>query len=156
MAMRDRIEAGNRCLVVVDRMAAGEWSSFANEAGELVVGSVDVSMHGKGTGKRGQFGEAEEEEGRVFYVSSMAVRREWQGRGLAQRLLDCVDGMVIEFEIGEVFLHVEWDDNLAAVHVYKKKGFEKVRKDGNPIVPKWLHQLAKKEHTLMRKPIDAC
>lgn len=154
MAMRDRIESGNRCLVVVDNDPPQQWIPFANENRELVVGSVDVSMHGAATGKRYKFEISHDGEGRKLYVSSMAVRREWQRKGLAQRLLACVDDMARQFGITDVFLHVEWEENAAAVHVYKKKGFCLASVEGGLVVPRWLHQLAKKEHTLMRKRIE--
>lgn len=153
MAMRDRVESGNRCLVVVDSDPPEEWTTFANERGELVVGSVDVSLHGAATGKRRRFEPATDGEGRKVYVSSMAVRREWQRRGLAQRLLACVDDMARQFGVKDVFLHVEWE-NEPAVHVYNKSGFSCVGTEGGVEVPRWLHHLAKKEHTLMRKTLE--
>lgn len=153
MAMRDRIDAGNKCLVVVDTQPPEDWESFANN-GELVVGSLDVSLHTASSGRRCRFGSGRvetEQDGRRIYISSMAVRDEWQRRGLAQRLLRHVDVTARLHGINDIFLHVEWE-NAPAVHVYLKSGFVCVEEDSR--IPRWLHFLAKREHTLMRKSLE--
>lgn len=150
MAMRDRLASGNRCLVVLDVDPPEDWRPFANEEGHLVVGSLDVSLHGAGSGKRVPFGGYAEVEGYRIYVSSMAVRREWQRRGLALLLLKNVDALAEEFGVQDLFLHVEWE-NAPAVRLYSKCGFVSTKNDDPALVPNWLHFLAKKEHTLMRK-----
>lgn len=141
VAMRGRVAQGNQCLVVVD----GE--NREEEGGE-VVASCDVAFHAGVRGVRMEL-ERKRGSGGSIYVSSMAVREGWRGRGLAQRLLGHVDGIVREFGVEQVFLHVEWD-NCVAVHVYRKCGFQVV--GGG--MPKWLGVLAKKEHTLMKKSYD--
>lgn len=141
VAIRDRIAQGNRCLVVVD-------GKSGEQGGSVVVASCDVAFYAAIGGVRMELGKDRGREGSI-YVSSMAVREGWRGRGLAQRLLGYVDRMVREFGVGQAFLHVEWD-NRAAVHVYCKCGFQVV--EGG--TPKWLGVLAKKEHTLMRKSYE--
>lgn len=138
VAMRERVAQGNRCLVVLDAQGDGEGSS-----GGLVVGSCDVAFHVGVGGVRVEFGRGKRGS---MYVSSMAVREGWRGRGLAQSLLRHVDEMVREFGVAQVFLHVE-GDNCVALHVYRKCGFDVVAGGA----PKWLAALAKKEHTLMTK-----
>lgn len=150
MAMRDRLASGNRCLVVLDVDPPEDWGPFTNEEGHLVVGSLDVSLHGEGSGKRVAFGASIKGEGFRIYVSSMAVRLEWQRRGLAQLLLNHVDELAQEFRVKDMFLHVEWD-NVPAVRLYSKCGFVSTKNDDPLLIPKWLHFLAKREHTLMRK-----
>lgn len=89
----------------------------------------------------------------TVYISSMAVRTAWRGRGLARRLLEEVvdDGRRRGLE--EVLLHVD-EENEAALKLYLSSGFEpwKEQKQGWR-VPKWLQYLAKKEHTLMVKQL---
>lgn len=168
MAMRDRIDSGNKCLVVVDTQPPSDWVPFTAN-GELVVGSLDISLHDARTGRKCQFlesifersadsdspteNEANKTNARRIYISSMAIRREWRGRGLAQLLLAYVDGLALRQNTKEVFLHVEWD-NKPAVHVYKKCGFDTLSDDALIRLPKWLHFITKAEHTLMRKLMD--
>lgn len=142
MAMRDRLESGTRCLVVTDKTPPEQWQAFAQD-GALVVGSVDISFHKPQSGRRVRSG-----DGLWLYLSSMAIREDWQGRGLAQRLLKQVD--LLADGVGDVvYLHVE-EENRRAWHVYEKCGFEVVKED----VPQWLHFLAKREHILMRKRLQ--
>lgn len=158
MAMRDRIETGNRCLVAVDTQPPSDWEPFASNEG-LVVGSLDASLH-RSNGKRCRFSKTERIPWNLndnsddirMYVSSMAVRKHWQGRGLAQQLLKYVDEMAVVMGVNDIFLHVEWN-NKPAVHVYTKNGFEVVGEEGRKVIPKWMHFLAKKEHTLMHKRV---
>lgn len=157
MAMRDRIETGNRCLVAIDTQPPSDWQPFASNEG-LAVGSLDASLH-RANGKRCRFSKNripwdlnESTDDIRMYVSSMAVRKHWQGRGLAQQLLKYVDEMAIAIGVKDIFLHVEWD-NKPAVHVYTKNGFEVVGEEGRKVIPKWMHFLAKKEHTLMHKRV---
>lgn len=158
MAMRDRVDAGNRCLVVVDKTPDEKWLPFCAADGSLVVGSLDASLHAGGSGRRCRFPPPPRREERVegddlrrIYISSMAVREEWQNRGLAQRLLTMVDEIASQQGISEVFLHVDWE-NAPAVHLYQKCGFECPQPNESALrVPNWLSFLAKREHTLMRK-----
>lgn len=148
--MRDRLASGNRCLVVLDTAPPKDWLPFTNDEGYLVVGSLDASLHGAVSGRRFAFGPTPQGEGTRIYISSMAVRETWQRRGLAKILLAHVDDLAREFDVKELFLHVEWD-NLPAVALYTKCGFHRARTDNPTLIPKWVHFLAKKEHTLMRK-----
>ncbi|CAN8066798.1 unnamed protein product [Agarophyton chilense] len=164
MATRDRIDSGNKCLVVVDMQPPREWSQFAAN-GELIVGSLDISLHEPRTGRKCRFlktifdrsgvTKALNEDGdpKRIYISSMAIREGWRGRGLAQHLLDYVDRLSLRQGSKEVFLHVELD-NKPAVHVYKKCGFRIVPNDALLFLPKWLHFITKAEHTLMQKKLD--
>lgn len=131
-AVRDKIAAGNVCLVVCEP-AAGR-----------VVGSVDASLHDGATGRRMRF--EDRKFGDVMYVSSMAVRPEWQRKGFATCLIHRVLVIARQLHVPHVFLHVE-SHNSSAVRVYQKKGFEFV----HPLLqhPSWLSSLAKKEHALM-------
>lgn len=144
VAIRDRLAAGNKSLVVLDGSPSKEWEMFVDEKGGLVVGSCDIAMHGE-EGQRIGF---EKDVGGKLYVSSMAVRKEWRGRRLAQGLLREVEELGKTYGVQEIYLHVEWD-NCVAVHVYGKCGFQVV--EGRP--PKWVKGLAKKEHTLMKKVV---
>lgn len=153
MAMRNRLASGNRCLVVLDTAPPSHWMPFTNDDGHLVVGSLDASLHGAVSGKRFAFGESAHQEGKRIYISSMAIRDDWQRRGLAKNLLAHVDDLANHFGVKEVFLHVEWD-NLPAVALYTVCGFSSTRNDDPVLIPKWVHFLAKKEHTLLRKRIS--
>ncbi|PXF47627.1 hypothetical protein BWQ96_02606 [Gracilariopsis chorda] len=168
MAMRDRIDSGNKCLVVVDTQPPSDWEPFAAN-GELVVGSLDISLHDSRSGRKCQFlksiferptncdapteNEANKVAAKRIYISSMAIRKEWRGRGLAQLLLAYVDDLASRQNTREVFLHVEWD-NKPAVHVYKKCGFQTLTDGALIRLPKWLHFITKAEHTLMRKLME--
>ncbi|KAI0567723.1 acetyltransferase [Gracilaria domingensis] len=161
MAMRDRIESGNKCLVVVDTQPPSEWLQFATD-GELIVGSLDISLHDSKTGRKCQFlnsifdraatnnTPSRDGDPKRIYISSMAVREGWRGRGLAQLLLVHVDNIALRQGSEEVLLHVELH-NKAAVHVYTKSGFQVVPDDALLRLPKWLHFITKAEHTLMQK-----
>lgn len=135
VTVRDRVMQGNRCLVVVDTAGGGDG---------IVVASCDVAMYIGNEGVRVPFGSGGE-GARSLYVSSMAVREAWRGRGLAQSLLRMVKEMGRDVHGGAVFLHVEWENGVA-VHVYRKCGFEVVA-----TAEQWLARLAKREHTLMKK-----
>eukprot|EP00177_Eucheuma_denticulatum_P008152 GFKZ01014846.1.p1 GENE.GFKZ01014846.1~~GFKZ01014846.1.p1 ORF type:complete len:272 (-),score=27.47 GFKZ01014846.1:256-1071(-) len=135
VTVRDRVMQGNRCLVVVDTAGGGDG---------IVVASCDVAMYIGNEGVRVPFGSGGG-GARSLYVSSMAVREAWRGRGLAQSLLRVVKKMGRDVDGGAVFLHVEWENGVA-VHVYRKCGFEVVA-----TAEQWLARLAKREHTLMKK-----
>lgn len=149
MAMQSRISAGTCCIVMIDNDPPAHWRSLANEHG-LVVATLDVTLHANKTGKRQSFNrDIDDEDGQVCaYISSMAVRRYWQGRGLAQRMLSYTCNFVRDSGVPDLYLHVDWD-NEKAVHVYSKHGLLIAqRRRGH-----WLHNLAKPEHTLMHMPL---
>lgn len=148
MAMRSRIDAGTRCLVVVDNKPPQVWRAFANYDG-LVVGTVDVTLHASHSGARKFFDEAPFHEGDASvhaYISSMAVRQAWQGHGLAQLLMSYIKKCLPCSGISNALLHVDPDNDVAA-HVYRKAGFQDVV-DLNG-TPSWIFALAKPECILM-------
>lgn len=149
MAMQSRISAGTCCIVMIDNDPPAHWRSLANEDG-LVVATLDVTLHASKTGKRQSFDrDIVDENGHVCaYISSMAVRRYWQGRGLAQRMLSYTCNFVRDSGVPDLYLHVDWD-NGKAVHVYSKHGLLVAQRPRGH----WLHNLAKPEHTLMHMPL---
>lgn len=150
MAMQSRVGAGTCCVVLIDIDPPPKWRSLASSEG-LVVGTLDVTLHCSQSGKRTAFNSAPFDPYNdcvCAYLSSMAVRQDWQSRGLAQHLLSYTKHLVGQLGVCDVFLHVDWE-NTPAVHIYSKHGFRKVR---HPTMD-WIHDLAKPEHTLMYLPL---
>lgn len=146
MAMQTRVNSGTYCVVLIDDDPPPSWRPLASEEG-LVVGTLDVTLHCTRTGKRKTSGNISIDSFHspiCAYISSMAVRRAWRSRGLAQRLIAHTAYLVGQLGVSDLFLHVDWE-NTVAVHVYTKCGFRKV------CLPafRWIHALAKPEHTLM-------
>jgi ribosomal protein S18 acetylase RimI-like enzyme len=62
---------------------------------------------------------------RSLYVSSMAVREEFRGRGIARAMLAAMDAHAAGMHgVAEACLHVE-EGNQAAVGLYKGAGFSR-------------------------------
>ena len=150
----DRVGRGNKCIVAVDRRPPKDWAPFASVSGELVVGAVDASLYER-EGRRFSFwkGLRGPEAVVTVYISSMAVREEWRGRGLARMLLETVIKEGKEKGLQEVLLHVD-EQNIPALRLYQSEGFEKWKETRGWFIPTWLGGLAKREHTLMVKNID--
>lgn len=148
MAMQSRIAAGTCCVVIIDNLPPPTWQAFANYDG-LVVGTLDITLHCSNTGNRKMFDHApfHKNSPPVYaYVSSMAVRQDWQRRGLAQRLMAHANEIIPRIGITDTYLHVD-SDNDAAAHVYRKAGFRDVVDLTQ--VPPWIFALAKPECILM-------
>lgn len=146
MAMQSRVNSGTHCVVLIDDDPPSSWRPLANAEG-LVVGTLDITLHCSRTGKRKTSGNISANSIRTpvcAYISSMAVRRAWRGRGLAQRLMAHTTYLVRQLGVSDVFLHVDWE-NTAAVHIYAKCGFRRVCLPTS----RWIQTLAKPEHTLM-------
>lgn len=148
-ALADRVAAGARCLVVVDRAPPSEWAPFSAQDGSIVVASLDVTLH-SAAGARLLFAAASPPPGARLYVSSIAVRRAWRRRGLASRLLTEVNDIARALQV-DVYLHVD-SDNVAAVRLYNAHGFERAD-TARQIAPVWLSFLAKREYTLLWKAV---
>lgn len=148
MAMQSRVAAGTCCIVIIDNRPPSTWHAFANYDG-LVVGTLDITLHCSQSGDRKMFngGPFHKNSPPVYaYVSSMAVRQDWQRRGLAQLLMAHANRMFPRIGITDTYLHVDPDNDTAA-HVYKKAGFRKVC--DLSVIPSWIFSLAKPECTLM-------
>jgi ribosomal protein S18 acetylase RimI-like enzyme len=62
---------------------------------------------------------------RSLYISSMAVREEFRGRGIARAMLAVIDARAAAMHgVAEVYLHVE-DGNHAALALYTGAGFSR-------------------------------
>jgi ribosomal protein S18 acetylase RimI-like enzyme len=62
---------------------------------------------------------------RSLYISSMAVREEFRGRGLARAMLASIDAHAAAMHgVAEVYLHVE-DGNYPALGLYSAAGFSR-------------------------------
>lgn len=153
MAMQSRVNAGTCCIVLVDNDPPWYWQSLASEDG-LVVATLDVTFLSNETGKRQKTsadghlldnGKGSSKCNSCAYISSMAVRQCWQGKGLAQGMLTYTAQFVRERGVDGLYLHVDWE-NCGAVHVYLKHGFRTVTEPGPQ---HWIHRLTKPEHTLM-------
>ncbi len=62
---------------------------------------------------------------RSLYISSMAVREEFRGRGIARAMLTAIDAHAAGMHgVAELYLHVE-DGNRAGLGLYKGAGFSR-------------------------------
>lgn len=150
MAMQSRVASGTCCIVIIDNHPPQPWQTFANYDG-LVVGTLDITLHCSQSGNRKMFnhGSLHKANPAVYaYISSMAVRQEWQRRGLAQLLMAHANQMIPRIGVTGTYLHVDPDNDTAA-HVYKKAGFRTIV--DSSVVPSWIFGLAKPECTLMYK-----
>lgn len=117
------------CLVAVD------------EVSNSVIGVVDVSyldekevLNILGPGTDG-----------FVYIASMTVHALWRRRGVALALLEAAKLVAREWNEGAAYLHV-YQDNAAAIDLYKKHGFEIIFQD-----PSWLTMVGVRPRYLMRK-----
>lgn len=62
-----------------------------------------------------------------LWVNTLWVNPNFRGMGLARLLLDCAEDKARELKLRKVALHA-FADNTAAVQLYRKAGFEQVRK----------------------------
>jgi ribosomal protein S18 acetylase RimI-like enzyme len=117
------------CLVAID------------EVSNSVVGVVDVSYLDEkevlrilGPGVDG-----------FVYIASMTVHATWRRRGVALELLEAAKLVAKQWSEGAAYLHV-YQDNAAAIQLYKKHGFEIIFQD-----PSWLAMVGVRPRFLMRK-----
>lgn len=150
MAIRSRVSAGTRCIIMSDSSSPNPMPSPRKNAAtedSAIVATLDVTPLRAASGERPR--SDVEHHGAVVYISSMAVRSGWRGRKLAQLLLaTTVHRLREDGKTSRVYLHVD-EENEAAVHVYCKHGFRKVHYRKSH----WLHTLAKPEHTLLCLPL---
>ena len=63
------------------------------------------------------------------FVTNVSVCRDWWRQGLASRLLDMFLSTAIDLKLTTASLEVE-ENNIGAIHLYKKHGFEIIDKTG--------------------------
>ena len=83
----------------------------------------------------------------VAYIQSMAVDSSCRRGGVASAMLVAAERVGREWGEGLAVLHV-YQDNVAAVKLYEKQGFEVIFQDAP-----WLAKLAMRPRYLMRKSI---
>ena len=71
-----------------------------------------------------------------FFISNLAVFEEYRGKGIALKLLQNAEKMAIDKGINKLSLYVE-SDNQHAKRIYKKFGFQEVKK---VVLPKKYYQ----------------
>lgn len=64
-----------------------------------------------------------------IYLSRLIVKKEWRGNGIGGILIDFIIEKIKDMGYKEVTIGVD-KDNLAALHLYKKKGFTTILFDG--------------------------
>ena len=64
-----------------------------------------------------------------IYLSRLIVKKEWRGNGIGGILIDFIIEKIKDMGYKEVTIGVD-KDNLAALHLYRKKGFTTILFDG--------------------------
>ncbi|MDE6709436.1 MAG: GNAT family N-acetyltransferase [Oscillospiraceae bacterium] len=64
-----------------------------------------------------------------IYISRLIVKKEWRGNGIGGILIDFIIEKIKDMGYKEVTIGVD-KDNLAALHLYRKKGFTIILFDG--------------------------
>lgn len=64
-----------------------------------------------------------------IYLSRLIVKKEWRGNGIGGILIDFIIEKIKDMDYKEVTIGVD-KDNLAALHLYRKKGFTTILFDG--------------------------
>ncbi len=84
------------------------------------------------------------------YVSMLAVRPDWQGKGVARSLLLAVEGAMVRAGARGVLLHTA-ARNEAAQRAYRRTGYRVVRTLRSP----WTDPAGINAYVAMRKDLDA-
>lgn len=99
---RNQLETGNRICCVLDIngmfMAQGDLALKSEEEGYTI-------------------------ENERVYFSRLIVKREYRDAGIGQSMLKYLIGLAKRMNFGEISIGVD-ADNLRAIHIYKKAGFE--------------------------------
>lgn len=98
-----------------ERVRMDEYAKKLSERAELFY----VTNHGRDIGNCAIYLNS----GTCGYISSIAIYKKWQGRGIGTRLWDCVLGRVREKGINIIDLMVA-KENHGAITFYKKIGFQ--------------------------------
>lgn len=62
-------------------------------------------------------------DGSVLYISSFAIKKEFRGKGLGNKLfLECINKLLMDFNIKKIVLLVN-ESWQGAINIYKKNGF---------------------------------
>jgi ribosomal protein S18 acetylase RimI-like enzyme len=84
----------------------------------------------------------------VVYIASMTVSSAVRRQGAARALLEAAERVTKEWDEDKCVLHV-YQDNTAAIDLYKKQGFETIFGDAA-----WLAKVAVRPRYLMKKAIE--
>lgn len=69
-----------------------------------------------------------------FYIDSLAIYPDFQGKGIGSQLLDHAMSMAREQEFQNICL-LAYEENFGAVRLYKRKGFRITHKEAIPDTP---------------------
>ena len=81
-------------------------------------------------------------ENRRIYVSRMIVKKEYRNRGIGSKILEFLVDKAREWGYSEMTIGVD-KDNLNALHLYRKYGFDTVLFDGSDEYGEYLKLMKK-------------